>query len=306
MTRTVTAGLDGTPESLAAADWAAREALLRDLPLRLVNAGEWQLPACAPASGLSVPTATCDQQRAGARSLLEEARARVGRSHPGLRIEADALSGPPAPALLTAAEDADLLVLGSRGLGRLAGFVVGSVALSVLADCEGPVVLVRAEEHTDGDRLPDASTGGSSAAVVQGEVILGLDLQKPSDQVIEFAFDAARRRAANLRVVHGWTVPPYYYGGDLMPEVNVEMAAQAQRRLDDMLQPWQRKFPTVEMRTQATVGGAGPHLIEASRDAALVVVGRHVRRAAVGTHIGPVTQALLHHAAAPVAVVPHH
>lgn len=91
-----------------------------------------------------------------------------------------------------------------------------------------------------------------------------------------------------------------------MPEVNVEMAARVQRGLDDVLRPWQRKFPTVEVRTQATVGGAGPHLIEASRDAALVVVGRHVRRTAVGTHIGPVTQALLHHAAAPVAVIPHH
>ncbi|MGW6316541.1 universal stress protein [Streptomyces sp. NPDC055099] len=306
MTRTVTAGLDGTPESLAAADWAAREALLRGLPLRLVNAWEWQLPACAPASGLSVPALPGDQQRAGARRLLDEARSRLTRSHPGLRIEADAISGPPVPALLKAAEDADLLVLGSRGLGRLTGFLVGSVALSVLAGGEGPMVLVRADEHTEGGRLRDASPSGPSTAAVQGEVVLGLDLQEPSDQVIEFAFDAARRRGTELRVVHGWTLPPYYYGGDLMPEVNVEMTARVQRGLDDVLQPWQRKFPTVEVRTQATVGGAGPHLIEASRDAALVVVGRHVRRAVVGTHIGPVTQALLHHAAAPVAVVPHH
>ncbi|GGQ55229.1 hypothetical protein Saso_25280 [Streptomyces asoensis] len=60
-----------------------------------------------------------------------------------------------------------------------------------------------------------------------------------------------------------------------------------------------------EVRAHITVGGAGPHLIDASRDAALMVVGRRIRRSATGTHIGPVTQALLHHAAAPVAVVPH-
>ncbi|MYZ14434.1 universal stress protein, partial [Streptomyces sp. SID337] len=236
----------------------------------------------------------------------DEARTRVGRGRPGLRIEADDISGPPVPALLQAAEDADPLVLGSRGWGRLSGFLVGSVALSVLAGSEGPVVLVRADEHTDGERLPDAPPSGTRTAAAPEEVVLGLDLQKPSDQVMEFAFDAARRRGADLRVVHGWTVPPYYYGGDLMPEANVESTMRVQRGLADALRPWQRKFPTVEVRTQATVGGAGPHLIDASRDAALVVVGRHIRQAAVGPHIGPVTQALLHHAAAPVAVIPHH
>ncbi|MFF8670042.1 universal stress protein [Streptomyces sp. NPDC015242] len=362
MPRTVTAGVDGSPESLAAAEWAAREALLRDLPLRLVYAWEWQPPAYVPTAGLPVPVPPTEQQRVAARRLLDETRERLARRHPGLGIDADEIPGQPAAALLKAAEEAELLVLGSRGLSRLAGYLVGSVALSVLAWSARPVVLVRAGEHREGalaadasaadasvtdrpaadapvagapvaddhgsdgpmadasaaDRpaadapvaddhgsdgpMADASAAGSSGS---GDVVLGLDLYKAADPVIEFAFDAASRRAADLRVVHGWTLPPYHYGGALMPELSARTAAQVRHELTAVLRPWQEKFPAVRVQAQATVGGAGAHLVDASRGAALVVVGRRIRRGAVGAHIGPVTQALLHHAAAPVAVISH-
>ncbi|MEU8578352.1 universal stress protein [Streptomyces asoensis] len=123
--------------------------------------------------------------------------------------------------------------------------------------------------------------------------------------MLDFAFDSASRHAARLRVVHGWTLPPYSYGGDLMPGLGHEPARRAGCELSVVLRPWREKFLAVAFGAQITVGGAGPHLIDASRDAALEVVGRRIRRSATGTHIGPVTQALLHHAAAPVAVVPH-
>lgn len=47
------------------------------------------------------------------------------------------------------------------------------------------------------------------------------------------------------------------------------------------------------------------HLVDASRKASLVVVGRKIRRSPIGAHIGPVTHAVLHHSTAPVAVVAH-
>jgi nucleotide-binding universal stress UspA family protein len=53
------------------------------------------------------------------------------------------------------------------------------------------------------------------------------------------------------------------------------------------------------------LGSPASHLIDASRDASLVVVGRRVRRGPLGTHIGAVTHAVMHHATAPVAVVAH-
>jgi nucleotide-binding universal stress UspA family protein len=304
MTRTITVGLDGSPESLAAADWAAHEARLRDLPLRLVNAWEWQPPAYAPATGLAVPVPPSDLQRATAQRLLDEAWVRVTRDRPGLRIDADTISGLTVPALLKASEDAELLVLGSRGLGKVAGFLVGSVSLAVVASCERPVVLVRSVERGVREPVPQSPAAVLPAAGHR-DVVLGLDLHEPSGAVLDFAFDAASRRAARLRVVHGWTPPPYYYDGALMPEPNDETVTQVRRELTDVLRPWQEKHPAVQVDAQATIGGAGRHLVDASRDAALVVVGRRVRRSALGAHIGPVVQALLHHAAAPVAVVPH-
>ncbi|MEU3086057.1 universal stress protein [Streptomyces massasporeus] len=306
MTRTITVGLDGSPASLAAADWAAREAQLRgDLPLRLVTAWEWQPPVFVPAAGLGAPVPPRDLQRASAQHLLAEARTRVGEARPGLRVETEEVSGLPVPALLKAAEAAELLVLGSRGLSKAAGFLLGSVSQAVLASCERPVVLVRAAEHGEDDALPEPSDHEADTATGGRDVVLGLDLNRPHDAVIDFAFDAASRRAAPLRVVHGWTLPPYYYGGALMPDLNAGMAEQVRRELSAVLRPWQERYPAVEVRAQATVGSAGRHLVDASHDAALVVVGRQIRRSAVGAHIGPVTQALLHHAVAPVAVISH-
>lgn len=72
-----------------------------------------------------------------------------------------------------------------------------------------------------------------------------------------------------------------------------------------LLSPWKAKFPGVEVTGESVIGDAGAHLADASRDASLEVVGRRVRRAPLGSHIGPVTDAVLRHAAAPVVVVPH-
>ncbi|MEU3555417.1 universal stress protein [Streptomyces fragilis] len=310
MTRTITVGLDGSPESLAAAEWAAHEAFLRDLPLRLVNAADWQ-PAVYVSTALGAPLPPGDLRQDWSARLLDEARARLARRHPELRVESQELTGQPVTALLRAAEESELLVLGSRGLGRIAGFLIGSFSQAVLARSERPVVVVRPGVHGEdpaerpAERPGERSTGDGAGAAAAREIVLGLDLEKPGDEVIAYAFAAAARSGAPLRVVHGWTVPPYLYGGDLMPDVRDDLAARAPQELSAVLRPWREKFPDVEVRAQAVIGGAGSHLIEASGGAALVVVGRRIRRSAVGTHIGPVVQALLHHAAAPVAVVPH-
>ncbi|MEU1788156.1 universal stress protein [Streptomyces sparsogenes] len=79
------------------------------------------------------------------------------------------------------------------------------------------------------------------------------------------------------------------------------MAATSTRGLSEVLEPWRHKFPGAEVTEQAVIGKAGSHLVGASRDASLVVVGRRRRR----TAIGPVAHAVLHHATAPVAVAPH-
>lgn len=288
MSRTLTVGLDGSPESLAAAEWAAREALLWPAALRAVYAGDQQPSAYRPFAGETVPAPGEDR----AERMLREVRATLTHRHPGLHVTTDRLEGRPAAALLEAAGDAELLVLGSRGLGRAAGHLLGSVASAVLARAERPVVLVRADDGTGEQPARD------QAGAVEGAVVLGLELHDQADDaLLAFAFEAASRRGAALRIVHGWRLPAY-------PDV-LSAGTDEREVLDALLRPWREKYPTVEVTGEAVVGGAGPHLVDASRNAALVVVGHRGSHATAVGSVGPVTQEVVRHAVAPVAVVPH-
>jgi nucleotide-binding universal stress UspA family protein len=299
MTRTIVAGLDGSPESLAAADWAAREALLRGLPLRLVHAWIQEPGRYADAA---TPIGT-DPQRHWAERIPREAAAVLRRRYPDLRLEAVQLSRQPTAALLDAARDSELLALGSRGLGSLAGFLVGSVALPVVAHATRPVVLVRAGAAPAGEHKGDG-TGGASNSSPCRDVVLGLDLVRPDEAVPRFAFEAAADRGATLRVVHGWTPPAYfgYSAASLAPDLLDELGTQESDALAAALDPWRKKYPDVTVTAESVIGPAAHRLVDASADASLVVVGHRIR---ARSPLGPVVHALIHHSPAPVAVVPH-
>ncbi|WP_405917930.1 universal stress protein [Streptomyces sp. NBC_00728] len=300
MSRTVTVGLDGSPESLAAAEWATREARLRALPVTLVNVWE---PAPDPMA--QAPLLGAETQQHWSERIPREAAEGLRARHPGVEITTEQRTGRPAEVLLKAADDAELLVLGTRGLSGVGGFMIGSAGLAVAAHAGRPVVFVRAGEQASDEHLEDPS-GIPSAAAPFRPVVLGLDTGGPDDTLIGFAFEAALLRATALRVVHAWNEPPYIAYG-LPPDIkmDVRLAAQDAASMTEALRPWREKFPDVEIVEDSLSGKAANHLVDASREASLVVVGRRVRRAALGAHIGPVTHAVLHHSTAPVAVVPH-
>ncbi|MFD6997662.1 universal stress protein [Streptomyces mirabilis] len=292
MPRTVTVGLDGSPESRVAADWAAREAKLRGLPLKLVNVWE---PAPTPIA--QAPLLGPETSQQWSEHIPREAAGELRAAHPEVEMLVEQVTGRPAEVLTDAAKDAEPLVLGSRGLSGMGGFVVGSVGLAVVAHAERPVVLVRAEGDT---------SGTDSGVPAPRPVVLGLDTTAPDDTLIGFAFEAAVLRGASLRVVHGWNEPPYIaYGMSPDLELNARIGAEEAAAVSEVLRPWRQKFPTVDVVEDSLSGKAANHLVDASAEASLVVVGRRIRRSALGVHIGPVTHAVLHHATAPVAVVPH-
>ncbi|MFC9129495.1 universal stress protein [Streptomyces sp. NPDC057099] len=301
MSRTITVGLDGSPESRAAAEWAAREAALRRLPLKLLHVWE---PAPEPMA--QAPQLGAETSQQWSEKIPRDTAEGVRLRHPDVEVTAEHLAGRPSEVLGEATEAAELLVLGSRGLGGISGFLVGSVGLAVVARAERPVVLVRAGEQAADEHEMDP-TGIPSAATRYRPVVLGIDTDHLDPSVIDFAFDAAARRGTALRAVHGWHLPSWFvYGRGAGDVYRYDQVVRSQARaLTDALRLWRDKYPSVEVVEVSHSGSAAAHLIDASREASLVVVGRRVRRNPLGAHIGPVTHAVLHHAAAPVVVVPH-
>ncbi|WP_320777454.1 universal stress protein [Streptomyces sp. CRN 30] len=318
MERHVAAGIDGSPESLAAVHWAAREAVRRGSALHVVHAWEWRPhPSASPAA---------DVPRAGwAERALARVATGVRAAHPGLRVEERLADEDPVTVLLTEADAAGLLVLGSRGLSGVAGFLVGSVSQRVVARANRPVVVVRAGVGAAAEHLPviDGVSPEEIPEVPYRDVVLGLDVGAPGDEhvscdeLVGFAFEAAHRRGAPLRVVHvfgGGSVRPAPPGADLL--------AEHARAVVAAVRPWREKWPGTTVAETVTEGRAADELVRAAAGAGLLVVGRHDRNprpdavAGIGSgddaghaghagRVGPVTHAVLHHVACPVAVVPH-
>jgi nucleotide-binding universal stress UspA family protein len=300
MPRPVIVGLDGSPESRAAAEWAAREAELRGLPLKVVHVWE---PVPDPMA--QAPLLGAETQQHWTEQIPREAAEGLRRRHRGIEVTTEHVEGQPGSVLVDRSEDAELMVLGSRAMSGTVGFLVGSVSLAVVAHAARPVVLVRAGEQAPDEHEPDPS-GIPSAAAPFRPVLLGLDIASPDESLIEFAFEAARLRATALRVVYAWDrSPSYLYGLSMGQGIPVEPAGPVPESLSEVLDGWRQKYPAVEASAEVRTGSAADRLVAASGEASLVVVGRRIRRSALGTHIGSVAHAVLHHAAAPVAVVAH-
>ncbi|MFE7901023.1 universal stress protein [Streptomyces sp. NPDC057424] len=300
MPGTIIVGLDGSLESRAAAEWAAREATLRGAGVRLVHV--W-LPV--PERMAKAPVLGAETHQHWTERVPREAAQGLRLRHPGVEVAFVQRTGSVAEALLEASRDAELLVLGSRALSGLSGFLVGSAGQSVVARAEVPVILVRAGEQAADEHVKDP-VGIPSAATDFRPVVLGMDTDSPDESVIGFAFEEARLRQAPLTVVEGWNPPASYVyslaaGVDPREDVTRERAAA----LTEALLPWRQKYPDVEVVEISRLGSPANHLVDASHDASLVVVGRRVRRSPFGVHIGSVAHAVMHHATAPVAVVAH-
>jgi nucleotide-binding universal stress UspA family protein len=138
---TIVIGIDGSETANEALRVAADEARLHDARLRIVVV--WQLSSLMYGSGYAaVDEDTLDAVRDRARGIADEAVARVAELAPAVECEAVVLEGQPAEALLGASEDADLIVVGSRGLGGFKRLVLGSISDQVVHHAHCPVLVV--------------------------------------------------------------------------------------------------------------------------------------------------------------------
>ncbi|AKZ53960.1 putative stress-inducible protein [Streptomyces ambofaciens ATCC 23877] len=290
MTRPITAGVDGSEESLAALAWAAREAVRREAPLRVVHA--WRFP-----SKDTDGTGDRDAQERYVRESVADSVRTVTERHPELTVSTEVREADDAvAALLAATADAETLVLGSRGHGAVVGFLLGSVGQQVIAESPRPVVLVRA-----GDEAATEAAGREVVVGQQGE-------PEDSADVIGFAFEAAAARGATVRAVRAWALPTvftYSPGSMRLADEAGGLEQYERKALGEALAPWRERYPDVPVIEHVEMGSAGQVLLSVADGAQLMVVGRRARRTAVGARIGSVAHGVLHHADCPVAVVPH-
>jgi len=273
-------GTDGSPPARRAVQWAAQEASSWGRPLHLVHTVDVGPEAARYTVGVLLDAA---------RSLLSGAAADVTQRFPELPVSTAVRRGEPASGILAEAGPADVVVVGSRGLGGFSGLLLGSVGLRVAARSAGPTVVVRG---TDGD----TPTGGVVAAV----------RDERDHGMLRFAASAAVRRRAPLRMLSAWRLRDLV--GTVVPQVDEisSLLEEEAKMLVGMAETVRREYPDLQVseRLVRTVSPAGM-LVEAAAGADLLVLGAHRPGTSATPRLGRVTHAVLHHTPCPVAVVPH-
>ncbi len=142
---TVVVGLDGSDGSLRALRFAAEEARLRGAKLRAVLAWEYPLTLYEGAAWAMADAETMAEFERVARERLDRTLTSEQAALEGVEVEREVVQGGPAPSLIDAAADADLLVVGTRGHGGFVGLLLGSVSQHCVHHAPCPVVVVPGE-----------------------------------------------------------------------------------------------------------------------------------------------------------------
>ncbi|MFF6990692.1 universal stress protein [Streptomyces sp. NPDC010273] len=290
----VIAAVDGSDDSLRALDWAVDAALGRGAPLRVVHV--WQYAAAWTPPGVLVagpPEPDEDEVLDQVRTHLEGRADRPVMEYVGMQ-------GAPGAVLPELGSGAQLLVLGSRGRGGFASLLLGSNGMAAARDADCPVVVVP---------RPGREVHGEVPAGPGPRVVVGLQVDSPDETTLSFAFAEAALRGARVQVVAAYPWPPQAWAspGEFVPPVIDQDAVEDETRTltEALLAPHRERHPDIDTESYVAPGDAAGHLVAASKNADLVVVGRHRRRLLSPARLlGSVAQAVLLHAASPVAVVP--
>ncbi|QFU90000.1 universal stress protein [Amycolatopsis sp. YIM 10] len=288
--RPLVAGVDGSPSALHAVRWAAEEAGRRGKPLRLLHA--CFIPPVPPRVPVALPREYRDALVEQGHDWLTEAAAAAREAAPGVEVETELRTGIATELLVTESAQAELVVLGSRGLGGFSGLLVGSVAVALGHHGHCPVVIVRG-------RTPE------SAPPASGPVVVGVDNSANCDDAIDFAFAAAALRRVPLVAVHAWNDLSLDRGWPLLPaQLDFRLIQDEEARgLSEHLAAWRDKYQDVEVIERPVRDRPARALLKAAEDARLLVVGSHGRGGFAGMWLGSTSQTLLHHSSCPVAVI---
>lgn len=284
-TRPIVVGVDGSPASRVAVDWAARDAALRGVPLKLVSV--LSPPVVLAFPDVPMPPGYVEWQQGEGRKILDAAL-QTARDAGGdsLEISSDMVAGPPVPTLVEVSTDAQLVVVGCRGRGALARGLLGSVSTGLVQHSHCPVAVI----HDEDPLMPHPA---------KAPVVVGVDGSPASEKAIGIAFEEASFRGVDLEAVHAWSDTGVFEfpGADW-----TTLQAMGEETLGERLAGWQERYPDVLVRRTVVADRPAHELIERAQTAQLLVVGSHGRGGFAGMLLGSVSTAVVHAARTPVIV----
>jgi nucleotide-binding universal stress UspA family protein len=272
---------DGSDEARRALDWAATESLRTGSPVHVLAVNEVLPPTWGGVGGIYVYAESYTQDSSG---LLEQAAKALADA--GVTAVTTAQrSGHVVDELLRAAESASVLVVGSRGHGRAGEAVLGSVSQHLARHATCPVVVVREQ------RNPDAA-----------RIVVGIDGSRTSLAALEYACQRAETTGETVVAIHAWRarVPSSnVFAGELASVDTQEREALLAQSIAGV----RVDHPDVRLEQEVVAVAPDHSLVDASASASLVVVGSRGLGFFSGMLLGSVSQAVLHRATCPVAVV---
>lgn len=281
----IAVGVDGSPASRVAIDWAARTAAMRNVRLLLCHVTPPAGAVLAPP--LPVPEGLLEWQQRQAEEHLRDAVKLVSESvGDDLRVQTRALQGTPVPTLVEVSKEVGLMAVGARGLGALRSWVLGSVSMGLVQHARCPVAVIH-----DEDPLVDHPS--------QAPVLVGIDGSPTSELATAIAFDEASQRGVGLVALHAWRD----WGIGQWPDLDWEdMKTMGEQTLSERLAGWSERYPDVEVERVVVCDNPAQHLIERSDEAQLVVVGSRGRGGFTGMLLGSVATAVVQSSRMPVIV----
>ncbi|BBX03421.1 universal stress protein [Mycolicibacterium moriokaense] len=275
----VVVAVDGSPSAEAALKWAAQAARLRDTRLTIVH-------VIAPVVGTwlatPVPADVLSWQNDLGQQILEEAVSMATDAADGtLHVSTELLRATATPALVEMSQHAQMVVVGSRGRGRLARALLGSVSMGLVHHARCPVAVIRAETPN-----------------LDGPVLLGADLSPSAEAATSLAFEEASRRGVELVALHAW-----WGSGAFEFDLDWEnLRVEVDRQVAEQLSVWHDRYPEVAVRRVIVRDQPAVRLVDYPGPPQMIVVGSHGHGAIASTLLGSVSTAVVQAAQTPVIV----
>ncbi|WP_347354143.1 universal stress protein [Intrasporangium sp.] len=302
--RGIVVGWDASEGAKIALDWAADSALRQGLHLTVLHCLDvyWGpgLSAVDPAGdfataeGVAAPARSSTAGSSILRAGMERAKTVLGEG----RVSGVHAFGTPAGQLVEASRQADYVVTGSRGRGRVLSGLLGSTSYAVTAHAHCPAIVVRTATE-DGARPPHPGP--------DSRVLVGIDGSPESAKALEQAADIASRSRAPLHVVAVARVTTPELETYFDPQEKGRRDRQARERTQEWLDEARRILevtqPALSVRYEVLSGSPGHTLADLGFDAGLVVVGSRGRGGFSGLLLGSVSHTIIHEALCPVMIV---